>query len=294
MANALRIEVEGNVVVVHLDGKLTGEMYEAFVPAVETVIRECGRIRVLLDLHDFHGWTAGALWQDVRFDLKHFRDIERLAIVGESRWQKGMATFCKPFVKAEVRYFDRARIDEARVWIGEASSALPTGPGGEGDELDLAPLFSALGSEDGTRREQARSRLVEIGPSVVEPLLALSKSEDDRVRWEATKALASIADPSAARGLVERLDDESDIRWIAAEGLRKLRAPGLREVLRSLTSDAGSPSLRAGAHHVLKDLPDESLRPIAAPVVAALEDPAAAARTPAAASSALEKLEAGV
>jgi len=27
----------------------------------------------------FHGWDAGALWEDIKFDIKHFGDIERLA-----------------------------------------------------------------------------------------------------------------------------------------------------------------------------------------------------------------------
>ena len=30
---------------------------------------------------------------------------------------KGTATFCKPFTTAEVSYFDRAKIDEARTWV---------------------------------------------------------------------------------------------------------------------------------------------------------------------------------
>jgi hypothetical protein len=40
-------------------------------------------------------------------------------MVGEKRWQHGMATFCKPFINAEVRYFDHAAAAEARIWLGE-------------------------------------------------------------------------------------------------------------------------------------------------------------------------------
>ena len=29
-------------------------------------------------------------------------------MVGDKKWQKGMATFCKPFTKATIRYFDHA------------------------------------------------------------------------------------------------------------------------------------------------------------------------------------------
>lgn len=34
--------------------------------------------------------------------------------------QHGMATFCKPFTQAMVRYFDHADAAEARKWLGVA------------------------------------------------------------------------------------------------------------------------------------------------------------------------------
>jgi hypothetical protein len=108
---------DGKVLEVQVSGKLTKDDYAEFVPHVERLIEQHGKIRVLFCLTDFHGWTAGALWEDIKFDWKHFRDIERLAIVGESKWQEGMAAFCKPFTTAEVRYFEHAQLAEARKWI---------------------------------------------------------------------------------------------------------------------------------------------------------------------------------
>jgi hypothetical protein len=104
---------------VRVSGKLTHEDYETFVPAIERLIEEHGTLRVLLVTHDFHGWTAGALWDDVKFDVKHFNDVERLAVVGEKKWEQGMAAFCKPFTTADVRFFEHDRLDEARKWVGE-------------------------------------------------------------------------------------------------------------------------------------------------------------------------------
>ena len=113
------IEVHGmkqdRILEVKATGKLERADYEQFGPEVERLIRERGKLRILLELDGFHGWTAGALWEDVKFDAKHFNDIERLAIVGDSAWEKGMALFCKPFTTAAVRYFED--VDEARDWI---------------------------------------------------------------------------------------------------------------------------------------------------------------------------------
>jgi hypothetical protein len=116
----LRETNSGKVLEVQLTGKLAKEDYENFIPAVERLVKSHGKIRMLVEMHDFHGWTAGALWQDIKFDAKHFADIERLAIVGETKWQHGMAVFCKPFTSAKVRYFDRPAIDQAREWLAAA------------------------------------------------------------------------------------------------------------------------------------------------------------------------------
>ena len=108
----------GKVVEIGLSGKLAKEDYGQFVPTIERLVKQHGKIRMLVDMHDFHGWSAGGLWEDIKFDLKHFRDIERLAIVGDKAWERGMAAFCKPFTAAKVRYFERSKIDQARSWLG--------------------------------------------------------------------------------------------------------------------------------------------------------------------------------
>jgi hypothetical protein len=107
----------GRVLEVRVTGKLTKEAYQKFVPAVDAQIKEYGKLRILFVMQDFHGWTAGAMWEDLKFDLKHWKDIERLAIVGDKKWEKGMAAFCKPFTKASIRYFDVVQVDEARQWL---------------------------------------------------------------------------------------------------------------------------------------------------------------------------------
>jgi hypothetical protein len=110
----------GKVLVIHISGKLVKADYEHFVPEFERLVLLHGKLRVLFNMTDFHGWDAGALWEDIKFDIKHFADIERLAMIGETKWQQGMAAFCKPFTKATIRYFDHAAALEARNWLDES------------------------------------------------------------------------------------------------------------------------------------------------------------------------------
>ncbi len=116
-AVALQETKGGKVLEVQLTGKLARKDYEQFIPVLERMLQQHGKICLLVEMHEFHGWTAGALWLDLKFDLKHFKDIESVAMVGETKWQQGMAVFCKPFTAAKVRYFERAEIEQARAWL---------------------------------------------------------------------------------------------------------------------------------------------------------------------------------
>lgn len=113
-------ENDGKTIIVHVSGKLIKADYDHFVPEFDRQVALHGKLRVLFDMADFHGWTAGALWEDTKFAMHHFGNIERLAMVGEKKWQEGMATFCKPFTKSTVRYFDHAEVADARKWLSEA------------------------------------------------------------------------------------------------------------------------------------------------------------------------------
>lgn len=117
----LKEENGGKLLAVHVSGKLAKSDYEHLVPEFERLCRLHGKLNVLFDMTGFHGWTAGALWEDIKFDLTHFGDIERLAMVGDKKWQEGMATFCKPFTKATIRYFEHTDSVEAKKWLGFTS-----------------------------------------------------------------------------------------------------------------------------------------------------------------------------
>ncbi len=113
----------GKILFVRVTSKLSKEDYQQFTPRVEALIQQFGKIRILFEMHDFHGWKAGALWEDIKFDARHYADIERLALVGDKKWERGMGTFCRPFTTARIRYFDLNEAAAARQWIMEGIEA---------------------------------------------------------------------------------------------------------------------------------------------------------------------------
>jgi ubiquinone/menaquinone biosynthesis C-methylase UbiE len=112
---------EGRILEVHVSGKLTHRDYQRFVPEFDRLTRKHGKIRAFFEMENFHGWNVAALWDDIKFDLKHFANIERIAMVGDQRWQKWMSRFCRPFTTAEIRYFNRSAADRAHAWLEDQS-----------------------------------------------------------------------------------------------------------------------------------------------------------------------------
>lgn len=107
----------GNVLGFKLSGKLHDEDYTTFVPAVDAVLAGHEKVRLLAMFHDFHGWDAHALWDDIKFAAGHFTKVERIAMVGDKRWEEWMTKVCKPFTAATVKYFDVGDLDAAWAWV---------------------------------------------------------------------------------------------------------------------------------------------------------------------------------
>lgn len=100
-------------------GRLTHDDYQSFLPKLEDLLEKEGRISVLLELENFHGWDMEAAMDDYRFGMKHQDSFERIAIVGDKRWEKWIAVLSKPFVDADVRFFAADEMDQAWDWVRE-------------------------------------------------------------------------------------------------------------------------------------------------------------------------------
>jgi len=117
------VEVEelfgGRVVKVTTYGRLTQASYDSFSPDLDGLIEAHGNIRLIFEMIHFKGWTMGAAWEDLKLSCKHFNHIERIAIVGDKKWEKAMSTILKPITRAKVHYFDITDIEGATNWISE-------------------------------------------------------------------------------------------------------------------------------------------------------------------------------
>ncbi|MCH7602234.1 MAG: STAS/SEC14 domain-containing protein [Planctomycetes bacterium] len=110
-------EIKGNIVSVKASGKLTKEDYDQFVPRMEQLIEQWGRLRMLFQMDNCQGWDAHSSWDEFKFQLKHRKDLKRVAVVGDARWEKWASMVSRIFTGADVRYFDQDQAEEASTWI---------------------------------------------------------------------------------------------------------------------------------------------------------------------------------
>jgi hypothetical protein len=107
-----------NIYVLRLSGTLLraelGRVQDATVGDIGAGVKP----RILAILENFEGWEQGAAWGDLDFIYWHSNDIERIAIVGEPRWEPDALAFAGAgFRNAPVKFFPASQFTEARVWL---------------------------------------------------------------------------------------------------------------------------------------------------------------------------------
>jgi hypothetical protein len=111
-------EVVDAVVTVKVRDKLTQADLQAAQTAIAAIIREQGKIRMLVRAEQFAGWERGEEWNDFSFQAEHDDDIEKMAIVGDEKWKKLTLVFtAKGLRKFPIRYFLTGEIEKAHGWL---------------------------------------------------------------------------------------------------------------------------------------------------------------------------------
>lgn len=99
---------------------LAQEEIQQITDELEGTVISAGKINVLIDLQVFPFADLGGLWEDLKFEAKHFKDIERLALVGGSELQKWSVRIFSGLTFTTCRCFGEGEEDEAWTWLTES------------------------------------------------------------------------------------------------------------------------------------------------------------------------------
>ncbi len=111
---------EPHIYAVQISGKLAEEDYTVFRPKLDRILKKESPLSLLIKIENFDGWSAKAVWEDLKIKREHNDDFLRIAFVGESLWEKVMTELSSLFIKAEVRFFQDD--SEALRWLKEVDN----------------------------------------------------------------------------------------------------------------------------------------------------------------------------
>ena len=97
-------------------GTLRAEDYrDVVLPALERAFAG-GEVRFVIVMPEFGGMSGGALWQDLKVGVEHFRAWERIALVTDIDWMRLVTALFGWMTPGEVKVFPLAQRDEAIAW----------------------------------------------------------------------------------------------------------------------------------------------------------------------------------
>jgi hypothetical protein len=110
------------VVGIIASGQVTASDYENVVfPAIESTLEARGSVRILYQLGPaFTGFTAGAMWDDMKLGIAHLKAWEKIAVVTDFDWVAGAIRIFGFAMPCPVKVFSNNDFAEAVRWISMA------------------------------------------------------------------------------------------------------------------------------------------------------------------------------
>ena len=97
---------------------LNADDFSNLAPQVESIMKQQGQIRLLIDASRLEGWeNIAALEKHAAFVKTHQQKVERIAVIARHDWQHWLVGAVRVFLHPEVRVFDKSDESEALRWL---------------------------------------------------------------------------------------------------------------------------------------------------------------------------------
>jgi hypothetical protein len=110
--------ISANVLRITVPDKLNADDFRQIAPQIDSLIRQYGTIRLLIDASGFHGWeNIGAFETHAGFVRDHQRKIERIAVIVAHDWQHWLIAAVRIFAHPDATAYDKGHEHEALQWV---------------------------------------------------------------------------------------------------------------------------------------------------------------------------------
>ena len=109
-------DLPAGVIGFEVSGRIRAEDYrDVVLPALERAAAT-GEVRFVIVMRDFDGMSGGALWQDLKVGVEHFRAWKRIALITDIHWMQQMTSLFGWMTPGEVKTFAMEDRDKAVAW----------------------------------------------------------------------------------------------------------------------------------------------------------------------------------
>jgi hypothetical protein len=112
------LDPSGSPIAVRISGILRRDEFTKLQALFMEAVKHRGKVSLLVLLEDFEGWDERDNWNSVPFHLEHDEQVEKIAIVGDTKWEDLFGAFLgKGLRKIPIRHFPPAGLKTARAWL---------------------------------------------------------------------------------------------------------------------------------------------------------------------------------
>jgi hypothetical protein len=112
-----------NVIGYEVTGKLeTTDYRDTLLPAIEAAAADGGEVRIVIVMPKFDGVTPGAIWEDMKMGVEHWRAWKRIALVTDVEWMVQATNWFGWMTPGEMKRFPMAERDAAVAWAAAAET----------------------------------------------------------------------------------------------------------------------------------------------------------------------------
>lgn len=114
----IKPETTEKTLVLQVSGKISKQDLLQLDPELHQRRNSPGPSHMVMILEDFAGYESlGALWTDLKMDIAHKDDFQKIAVIGGKRWQRGFSKVADLISGSEIKWFDNMDKAAAIDWV---------------------------------------------------------------------------------------------------------------------------------------------------------------------------------
>jgi len=108
---------------------LTEDDYDALTSSLKSHLEEHTTTRVFFVMNDVDDWAPEKHWDELSFDIRLVRDLDKVAVVGDDLWETWLEKVELLFPMSMIQTYAAEDREEALAWIRGDMEVPGLGPG---------------------------------------------------------------------------------------------------------------------------------------------------------------------